>query len=85
MNRFVLDFYCSKLLLAVEIDGDSHDNKKYYDNERDQMLKNVGIITIRFRNEIVLNNVDLVIDELLKVMEEREVELLSPPLYSKRG
>ena len=24
INRFIIDFYCSKLLLAIEIDGDIH-------------------------------------------------------------
>lgn len=83
--RFVLDFYCSKLLLAVEIDGDSHDNKKYYDKERDLMLEGIGVKTVRFGNEEVLGNVEVVVGNLIKVMHKREIELNKPPLSSKRG
>jgi very-short-patch-repair endonuclease len=82
--RFVLDFYCSKLLLAVEIDGDSHDKKKYYDKERDKMLEGIGIKTVRFRNERVLSDLNNVINELVQIMEIRERELTNP-LFCQRG
>ena len=78
--RFVLDFYCSKLLLVVEIDGDSHDRKKYYDRERDLMLERVGIKTVRFKNEKVLNNLELVVGEMIEIMDKREKEIYKPPL-----
>lgn len=56
INRFILDFYCSKLNLAIEIDGGVHKRKKEYDRERDEFLKQIGISTIRFSNETVLNS-----------------------------
>ena len=63
--RFILDFYCRELLLAIEIDGDSHDKKKGNDLLRDQYLNTVNIKTIRFTNEEVLNNFDKVLERLL--------------------
>ena len=42
ISRFISDFYCSELNLAIEIDGNSHDKKKYYDKARDVFLKQVG-------------------------------------------
>lgn len=56
IHRFIIDFYCSELNLAIEIDGSSHNKKKYTDIERDKFLKQIGIKTIRFTNEDVLNN-----------------------------
>jgi len=56
IGRFIVDFYCSKLNLAIEIDGSSHDKRKGYDQARDLFLKQIGIKTIRFTNEEVLNN-----------------------------
>ena len=47
IGQFILDFYCSKLLLAIEIDGDSHDKKFWQDKNRDQYLEIRGIKTIR--------------------------------------
>ena len=48
IHRFIVDFYCVKLSLAIEIDGDSHEVKKETDVERDKFLKQIGIRTIRF-------------------------------------
>ena len=66
--RFILDFYCRKLLLAIEIDGDSHDKKKNYDLLRDQYLKSINIKTIRFTNNEVLNNFNKVLERLLPLL-----------------
>ena len=66
--RFILDFYCRELLLAIEIDGDSHDKKKNYDLLRDQYLSTVNIKTIRFTNDEVLNNFNQVLKRLLPLL-----------------
>ena len=58
IGRYILDFYCSKLLLAIEIDGDSHDKKAYLDKSRDWYLDIRGIKTIRYTNGQVLNNIN---------------------------
>ena len=58
INRFILDFYCSEINLAIEIDGSSHDKKKYYDEARDVFLKQVGIKTIRFTNDEVMDDIE---------------------------
>lgn len=70
--RFVLDFYCSKLLLAVEIDGESHNNKQSYDLERDKFLENIlKIKTIRFTNDEILNNFKEVKEKFLPLIKGR--------------
>jgi very-short-patch-repair endonuclease len=75
MGKFILDFYCSKLMLAIEVDGDSHDNKKYLDQQRDLYLEQRGIKTIRFKNEEILNNLISTKEELFKIIKDRENEL----------
>jgi len=67
--RFIVDFYCRKLLLAIEIDGNSHDNKKSYDQQRDRYLQSVKIKTLRFTNEEVLNNFNSVLKRLLPFLK----------------
>jgi len=69
--RFILDFYCSELLLAIEIDGDSHDSKTVYDLERDRYLEKMNIKTIRFTNDEVLNNFLKLKDVLLPLIKGR--------------
>lgn len=69
--RFVLDFYCSKLLLVIEIDGDSHKFRKKYDLERDKFLEKMNIKTIRFTNDEVLNDFVKVKEKLLPLIKGR--------------
>lgn len=75
MFRFILDFYCSELLLDIEIDGDSHDFKKNYDEERDKYLAKFNIKTIRITNEVVLTDFLKVKKLLLPLIKERWSEI----------
>lgn len=74
IDRFIIDFYCSKLLLAIEIDGELHIKKQGTDEMRDKFLKQIGITTIRFTNDEVINNTEIVkrkIDELIPLLSKR--------------
>jgi len=71
--RFVVDFYCSQLNLAIEIDGDSHIKKKSTDKIRDKLLKQIGINTIRFTNDEVVNHPEIINQELLPIVSKRGV------------
>jgi very-short-patch-repair endonuclease len=57
IDRFVVDFYCSELSLAIEVDGGSHKKKKERDKARDDFLRVCGIKTIRFTNEEILGDI----------------------------
>jgi very-short-patch-repair endonuclease len=50
MGYFIADFVIARKLLIIELDGDSHDNKKKYDRHRDNCLKQSGWTTIRIPN-----------------------------------
>ena len=75
LNRFILDFYCSELLLVIEIDGGYHFKKQNYDKERDKFLNCLNIKTIRFKNEEVLTNLETVKSEIIKNIQERKASL----------
>ena len=65
--NFIVDFYCSKLKLAIEIDGDSHfanDEVKQYDQERQAFIESFGIQFVRFKNTDVFYNLDGVLQKL---------------------
>jgi very-short-patch-repair endonuclease len=65
LEGFIVDFYCSKLKLIIEIDGSIHDRQKERDKERDNIFKlKYNIDTIRIPNEIILNNLIKVRDIL---------------------
>ncbi len=76
IDRFVVDFYCSELSLAIEVDGNSHDRKLERDKSRDNFLKVCGIKTIRFTNEEIL-------EEIEKVREKLRNELKSCPVKGR--
>ena len=82
ISRFILDFYCSKLLLDVEIDGDYHQKRRIYDEGREEILYTMGIKTIRFSNEQVLNNIGNVMAKLEITIKERTLELVSAHISS---
>src|SRR4028118_1825438 len=56
--HFIVDFYCAKLKLVIEIDGDSHftNDGKDYDPERTQILEGYGLRVMRFTNDEVLKD-----------------------------
>jgi len=53
IGGYIVDFYCSKAQLAIEIDGNQHYTKDglEYDKERTSLLEAYGVETIRFKNE----------------------------------
>jgi len=63
---FIADFFCYDAMLVIEIDGkvhnDPHQNER--DTERTTIFKRLGIREIRFKNEDVLNQTDLVIRKI---------------------
>jgi very-short-patch-repair endonuclease len=49
---FVVDFYCHQARLCVEIDGEAHQTYQLEsDRRRDAILQDLGILTLRFRND----------------------------------
>jgi very-short-patch-repair endonuclease len=50
LDNYIVDFYCKELMLAIEIDGISHNHEKAFNKDelRQQKLENFGITFIRF-------------------------------------
>ena len=70
LDHFIVDFYCAKLSLVIEIDGEIHDFQKIRDGERDNILKQkFGLQIIRYTNNEVLTNTEKVIDDLTKKIQ----------------
>ena len=67
INNFIVDFYCPKLKLVIEVDGDSHftDSGLVYDEERTRILEGYGLRIIRFTNDEVLRNFEGVCEQIM--------------------
>jgi len=50
IGDYIIDFFCSKLRLVIEIDGKSHDGRFLYDAERQQFLESLGFTVLRFND-----------------------------------
>lgn len=72
VGKYVIDCYCVKKKLALEIDGEVHDSEesKKYDKEREDFIKNFGINILRIKNEIVERNIDEVAEMILKELKK---------------
>ena len=55
IGRYVLDFYCPKLKLCVELDGEGHfcKSRGELDTQRTQFLNQLGITVRRFENKTI--------------------------------
>lgn len=70
--------------LVIEIDGSSHNQKKGYDEVRDNYLKQIGIQTLRFTNDEVLNNLELVKVKMATVCQASPVKVHRSPEVGRR-
>ena len=59
IDQFIVDFYCKQLMLAIEIDGSSHDSAEAQrrDHDRQTQLEALGVRFLRFREGEVRRNV----------------------------
>ncbi len=73
---FILDFYCSELLLWIELDGWYHNNRIDYDRYRDSKISKKWIRVVRFRNEDIEKNIEWLMDELAEIINERREMLI---------
>jgi very-short-patch-repair endonuclease len=61
---FIVDFYCHKEALVIEVDGDIHDLQQEEDARREKVLSDMGLRIVRFRNNEVLRNLPVVVGRI---------------------
>ena len=67
IGPFIVDFYCPKTGLVVELDGDTHDGREKSDRQRQLYLEGQGLTVIRFRDSEVMDNMEGVLETILAV------------------
>jgi very-short-patch-repair endonuclease len=75
IDEFIIDFFASQPMLAVEIDGDTHRFKGTEDLERQRKLETLGIRFLRFGDRLVKTNINCVvrtIDDWIEAWEKQE-------------
>ena len=79
-GEFILDFFCSKAKLAIEIDGYSHEtgNRPQADEMRDSWLRLRNIQSLRITANEVARSSDEVVEWIIAKCEERIGPLHQP-------
>jgi very-short-patch-repair endonuclease len=82
IGPYVLDFYCAKARLAIEIDGMSHDmgTGPQHDLRRDAWLKAHGVTVIRIAAKEIIK-----IDEIADGIVRLAAEMAARPLHRPSG
>jgi len=73
MGQYVLDFYCAKAHLAIEIDGISHDmgDQAQRDVRRDTWLGKRGVTVMRIAAAELMHDIDEAADAIVRMAAER--------------
>ena len=74
IDHFVIDFYCPELKLAVEVDGESHNNsgQREYDIKRQKYLEEFNIKFVRIKDEDLLGNPNQALTKIEDAIKLRE-------------
>jgi very-short-patch-repair endonuclease len=70
---FILDFYCKRARLGIELDGEIHNQMEQHelDQLRTEELNNYGILILRFWNHEVMGEIDRVLNEIDEIVKQR--------------
>ncbi len=75
VDGYILDFFCPAIRIAIELDGGYHHDakKNQQDAERDScLLEEHGILTLRYPNKVVLEDINKIVNQIQYYEEEFE-------------
>lgn len=77
LGNYVLDFYCPRAKLAVEVDGWTHDDPEQAarDLERTRWLERQGVVVMRLSAGEVMRNADAAAESVWSLALERVAQL----------
>ena len=78
VGRYILDFYCPALQLAVELDGGQHARAPNADRQRDERLRQRGVTVLRFWNSDLTSNLSGVLEVIAGKVAELKSQGLTP-------
>ena len=71
IGKYIVDFYCPKLKLVIEVDGYSHLDEKVFANDqvRQEYLENQNITVLRYNSEEIFNNLEQVLEQIYNICQ----------------
>ena len=71
IDRFIVDFFCSKAKLIVEVDGTIHDYTQEEDAVRQEFLEAQGLHVMRFTNAAVMKEMGTVLSRIAEAVQQQ--------------
>jgi len=69
INRYIVDFYCLEISLVIELDGEIHEYQQEEDKLREEILESLGCKILRFKNDEIYNDLEVVLQKIQKVLK----------------
>jgi adenine-specific DNA-methyltransferase len=66
-----LDFVCLERKIVVELDGGQHVHASGYDGQQSRFLEQAGYVVLRFWNNEALENMEGVLEVILRALQDR--------------
>ena len=64
IDNYIVDFYCKDLMLAIEVDGESHYGNERRDEKKDKRLNELGVAVLRFEDMEIKHSLDKVLEKI---------------------
>ncbi len=73
IRDYIVDFFCNKLKLAIELDGYTHTFEEVVEKDeiKQKRLEKLGITVLRFSDEDVMENMEGVLFVIRRFIEEK--------------
>jgi very-short-patch-repair endonuclease len=81
---YIVDFYCARARLIVELDGESHIGKEVADADRARALEAEGFKILRIRDSHIYDDLEAVLELIWRECEARADPPHPQPLSPKR-
>ena len=84
IDEYIVDFFCNKLQLAIEVDGYSHEILEVWEKDvkKTKRLKELGVRVLRFSDHQVLNDMENVLRAIEDYIVKFESNDFTPPSIS---
>lgn len=70
IDNYIVDFYCKDLMLAIEVDGESHYGNEKKDEQKDKRLNELGVTVLRFDDLEIRYGLDKVVERIENWVDE---------------
>ena len=77
LGNYIVDFYCHKAKLVIEVDGEQHYEEDFikYDQERTKFLESYGLKVLRFSNYDIYDNFEGICEHIENIVKQRLLDL----------